>query len=64
VDNTRWLQTEQEQAELELKLIGECYWRDYQGKFWFNDETDADVCGPFDTLDACKSACTEYAKTI
>jgi len=60
----KWLQTEREQVELGLVFVQECYWKDQDGKFWFNDETQADVCGPFNTLADCETACTEYAKTI
>lgn len=60
---TRWVQTEDEQAELKLKAL-RGYWKDKDGKFWFNDETGADVCGPYETLAECEAACDEYARTL
>jgi len=63
-NNVKWVQTEREQIELGLEFVQECYWKDQEGNFWFNDETQADVCGPFLTFGECQAACTEYAKTI
>lgn len=60
----KWVQTEHDQAELALVFVQECYWKDKEGKFWFNDETQADVCGPFDTLEDCKAACDMYAESL
>jgi hypothetical protein len=44
--------------------VESCYWIDRDGHYWFNDETQVDMCGPFDTFEACNRACTEYAATI
>lgn len=61
---TRWIQTEKEQEELGLVHAFGSYWMDKHGKFWFNDETQADVCGPFDTLHECKMEAKKYADSL
>lgn len=34
------------------------------GKWWFCDETWADACGPYESYDAAKAACDDYACNV
>jgi hypothetical protein len=38
--------------------------KDALGTFWFNDETESQVFGPFDTAQDASEGCGAYAKTI
>jgi len=62
--NARWVQDEHEEISLGLIWIEECYWQDKEDKYWFNDEVQVGVCGPYDSLSECKEACIAYAKTL
>lgn len=60
----RWVQNQTEQRLLGLKFIHDCYWQDIDNNYWFNDETQSDIYGPYDTLSQCVLACTEYARSL
>ena len=61
---TRWVQTEEEQRALGLVLSSKAIFEDKNGKFWFGDETECDVCGPFDTAREACEAQREYARNL
>lgn len=60
----QWIQSEKGQLALRLTFISNPYWVDKDGKFWFNDETQCDVCGPYDTLEECRKECIRYGRSL
>jgi hypothetical protein len=60
----RWVWDEGEQRSLELLLVVHGVWKDKDGKFWFNDETQANICGPYDTQVECERAAKGYGDSL
>ena len=50
--------------QLGLEHIESIYWQDSADQYWFNDETEANVIGPYDTLELCKEKADEYGKWL
>ena len=59
----RWYQSEEER-DLGLEYVRPAIWRDKTGRFYFNDETQSDICGPYASIREADEAMTEYADIV
>lgn len=57
----KWLTSEQETRDLEIRHCWGSIWQDKNDLFWFNDETQADLYGPYQSSDEAAAAAKRYA---
>ena len=64
IPDVRWLDSDMDWMNAGLTHVSGTIWKDRDGKFWFNDEIQTSVCGPYRSIEAALQGAVVYRATL